>query len=86
MFKRVLLLGAFALSPVLAFAGPSNPDTGIREVTVQTGQGGAITVVIPTTAAQVESPYALSGESTGPTQLHWVSMQLGQGAPVVIGE
>jgi hypothetical protein len=76
MFKVLLFAGAIVFASSAAFAGDIAQDNQFRTLTIQGGQGPAVTVVIP--AQPLEAPYALTGSQSAP-QLDWAPMQLGQG-------
>jgi hypothetical protein len=82
MLKRSIFIGVIALSSVAAFADSQAAVPEFCAVAIQGGQGQAFTLMIP--VESIQAPYALTGENSSPNEIHWQSMQLGQGAPVLV--
>lgn len=82
MWIHSLLIGAFgfAFVPALAVADAAEPSQ-FRTITVQAGQGGAITLDVPTTpnGKATQYPYALTGPGAVERHHRLVPMRFGQG-------
>jgi len=86
MYKHFLIVGTFAVASAFAFGCQSAKGGEAYTVTVQPGQGTAITVAVPAAPQEINPPYALTGQAATPHQPRYMEMQLGQGAPTRIAE
>ncbi len=87
MFKRLLLLGSFAILPVAAKGSTPSDDAGLRTMSVATGQGAWLRITIPTHAnlqQPVQAPYALTGTSFTNLPHHYLQIDIGQGGWVQV--
>jgi hypothetical protein len=88
MFKRLLILGSFAILPVAARAGSTpSGDAGMLKLTVATGQGAPLTITIcghANVQPSVQVPYALTGVSVIDTPHHYRQVNVGQGGWLLI--
>jgi hypothetical protein len=76
MLKSLLFVGAIAVASATAFAGDATSNEEFHTLTIQGGQGQAVTVIAP--PVQIEAPYALTGSEPYLNNLNWIPMQLGQ--------
>lgn len=76
MFNRSICVWTIALASAVTFAGPLKTES--YPITVPTGQGAPITITVRVDSAPSESPYALTGDQAGRSDLQSVQMRFGQ--------
>jgi len=86
MFKLLLSFGTIALLSATALGGQSTTVGDLHTITVQGGQGSAITISNPVTAQEIKAPYALTGQVPTDREPRWTTKQFGQGGLIWIAE
>ena len=84
MLKQLIIAGTIAASAAVAMADGDVSQRQFETLRIASGNGAALTVVIPVGPNEVTAPYALTGETTAPEHLQQVTF--GQGAPLWIAE
>ena len=73
MFKQLLSFGTIALLSATALGGQSTNVGDFHTISVQGGQGSAITISTAVTAQEIEAPYALTGQVPTDREPQWTT-------------